>query len=101
LERLRGSLGLACVDVAVAAGARARLAEDLEGRGSAAPALADVPTLRLLADRVQLRTVDELLDVVVARRLARRANLHPLGPARALGDGARGLHALSLGKRLR
>ena len=38
----------------------------------------------------------QLLDVEVARVGARRADLHPLGPARPLGDGQRGLHRVSL-----
>ena len=53
LERIGRAVGLARVDVAVAAGARARVAEDLEGRGAAPPALGDVRAARLLADRVQ------------------------------------------------
>ena len=61
-------LGLARVDVAVAAGAGARVAEDLERRRALAPALGDVRAARLLADGVQARAVDELLDVEVARR---------------------------------
>ena len=84
-----GVLGLAGVDVAVAAGAGAGVAEDLEGRRAAAPALADVRAARLLADRVQARAVDQLADVEVARVRARRAHLHPLGAARPLGDGKR------------
>ena len=36
--------------------------------------------------------MDQLLDVEVARVGARRAHLHPLGPARPLGDGQRRLH---------
>src|SRR5258708_7891595 len=77
---------LAGVDVAVAARARARVAEDLERRCAAPPALRDVWAARLLADRVQREPVHELLHVEVARVLRRRAHLHPLGPARALGD---------------
>ena len=42
---------LARVDGAVAAGARAGVAHDLERRRAAAPALADVRAARLLADR--------------------------------------------------
>src|SRR5439155_1283637 len=44
LERVDRLAGLARVHVAVAACARAGLAEDLEGRGAAAPALGDVGT---------------------------------------------------------
>ena len=68
LERVGRRVGLARVDVAVAAGARARVAEDLERRGAAAPALGDVRAARLLADRVQREAVDELLHVEVLRR---------------------------------
>ena len=84
--------GLPGVDVAVAAGAGARLAEDLEGRGAAAPALGDVRAAGLLADRVQRESVQELLDVEIAAVRARRADLHPFGPAGSLGDGKRRLH---------
>ncbi len=89
LERVGRRLGLAGVDVAVAAGARARVAEDLEGRGAAAPALGDVRAARLLADRVQREAVHELLHVEVRAVLRRRAHLHPFGTARPLGDGKR------------
>ena len=59
------------------------------GRGTATfQILGDVRALGLLADRVQAGAVDQLLDVVEARVRARRAHLHPLGPARPLGDGA-------------
>ena len=44
----------------------------------------------------RLRAVDQLLDVEVAPVRARRAHLHPLGPAWALGDGQRRLHSASL-----
>src|SRR5205085_6829559 len=92
LERVRRVLRLAGVDVAIAAGAGARVAQDLEGGCAAAPALGDVRAARLLADRVQRLSVDELPDVEVARVGARRANLHPFRPARPLGDGQRLLH---------
>src|SRR5207302_8591847 len=91
LERVRGRVGPAGMDVAVAAGPRARVAEDLEGRGSAAPALGDVRTAGLLADRVQRETVHELLDVEVAAVARGRADLHPLGPAGPVCDGTRRL----------
>src|SRR5581483_4528308 len=84
------------MDVAVAARARARVAEDLERRRSAAPALADVRAARLLADRVQAGAVDQLADVVVARVGTRRAHLHPVGPARAVRDWQGALHPASL-----
>ena len=87
LERVRRVLRPAGVDVAVAAGAGAGVAQDLEGRGAPAPALGDVRAAGLLADRVQARAVDQLLDVEVARVGARRAHLHPLGAAGPLGDG--------------
>ena len=92
LERIGCVLRLAGVDVAIAAGARARVAEDLERRRALAPALGDVRAARFLADGVQARAVDQLLDVEVAAVGARCAHLHPLGAARAIGDGERGLH---------
>src|SRR5206468_1341474 len=85
-------LGLPRVDVAVAAGARAGVAEDLEGGRAAAPALGDVRAACLLANRVQARSVDELANVVVVAVRARRADLHPLRSARPLGDWKRALH---------
>ena len=94
LERVGRRLGLAGVDVAVAAGARAGVAEDLERRRAAAPALGDVRAARLLADRVQRQAVHELLDVEVRGVLRRRAHLHPLGAARPFGDGKRSLHGV-------
>jgi len=87
LERIRRMLRATGVDVAIAAGAGAGLTEDLEGRRPAPPAFRDVRAARLLADRVQALAVDQLADVEVARVGARRADLHPLGPARPLGDG--------------
>ena len=92
LERVGRAVGLARVDVAVAARAGARVAEDLEGRRAAPPALGDVRAARLLADRVQALAVEQRADVEVARVRARRADLHPLRPARPLGDGKRRLH---------
>ena len=92
LQRVRGGVGLAGVHVAVAARPRAGVAEDLEGRRPAPPALGDVGAACLLADRVQRGAVDQLLDVEVARVGARRAYLHPLGPAGPFGDGERALH---------
>src|SRR5438093_8928967 len=77
--------------VAVAAGARACVAEDLEGGGSASPAFGDVRAAGLLANGVQRCAVNQLLDVEVARVGRRRANLHPLGTAWTLGDGKRAL----------
>ena len=49
VRRLRRAVG----DVAVAARARAGVAEDHERRGAVVPALADVRAVRLFADRVQ------------------------------------------------
>ena len=95
LERVRRPVRLARVDVAVAARARARVAEDLERRRPAPPALADVRAARLLADRDEPALAHEALHLEVARVRARRAHLHPLGPARALGDGQRLLHRRS------
>ncbi len=95
LERVRRMLRPSGVDVAVPAGAGAGVAEDLERRCAATPALADVGAACLLADRVQALSVDELLDVEVARVRARCADLHPLGTARPLGDGQR-LHPASV-----
>ena len=92
LERVGSVLRLPRVHVAIAAGARAGVAQDLERRGALAPALGDVRAARLLAHRVEARAVDQLLDVEVAPVRARRAHLHPLGAARAIGDGKRRLH---------
>src|SRR5581483_8319776 len=92
LQRVRRALRLPGGDVAVTAGARAGVAEDLEGGRAAAPALADVRAAGLLADRVQAGAVDQLAHVEVPRLRARRAHLHPLGPARTLGDGKRSAH---------
>ena len=86
LERIDGLARLAGMDVAVPAGARARLAEDLERRRTASPALGDVRAACLFADRVEAGAVDQLLDVEVAAVRGRRAHLHPLGATRALGD---------------
>src|SRR5581483_3037550 len=92
LERVRRMLGPARVDIAVAAGASAGVAEDLERRRPPAPALGDVRTARLLADRVQPLAVDQRAHLEVAGGRARGANLHPLRPARPVGDGQRALH---------
>ena len=92
LQRVGWVLGLAGMDVAVAAGARAGVAKDLERGRATPPALGDVRATGLLADRVQRLSVDQLLDVEVARIRARRAHLHPFGPPRPLGYGKRLLH---------
>ena len=60
---------LAGLDVAEAAAARARVAEDHERRGAALPALADVRARGLLADRVEVVVVDPRCS---ARGSARR-----------------------------
>src|SRR5438874_1280208 len=92
-QRVGWVLGLAGMDVAVAAGARAGVAKDLERGRATPPALGDVRATGLLADRVQRLSVDQLLDVEVARIRARRAHLHPFGPPRPLGYRERLLHA--------
>ena len=96
LERIGRMFGPTRVNVAIPARPRAGVAEDLERRRAAAPALGDVRAAGLLADRVQARPVDELFDVEVARVGARRANLHPLGPAGTSGHGQRAFHAASV-----
>src|SRR5207253_4257768 len=63
-------------DRAEAAAARARVAEQHHGGGSLAPALADVGTARLLADRVQVELPERVLEPGVALT-AGRADLQP------------------------
>ena len=92
LERIRRLVGLPRVDVAVAARSRTGVAQDLEGRRTAPPALADVRAASLLADRHELALAHEVFHLVVARVGARRAHFHPLGPARALCHRQRLLH---------
>ena len=92
LERIRGLVGLPRVDVAVAARARAGVAQDLERRRPAPPALADVGAARLLADGDEVPFAHQSLHLVVAGVGARRPHLHPLGPAGPLGHGKRLLH---------
>ena len=58
LEPIDFALRAAGLDVAEAAAARARVAEDHDRRGAGAPALADVRAHRLLADRVQVERLD-------------------------------------------
>ena len=67
---------LAGLDVAEAAAAGARVAEDHERRGAALPALADVGAGRLLADGVQVLLADQLGQLAVARA-AGRGHLEP------------------------
>ena len=57
-------------DGAVAAGARAHVAHDLERGGAAAPALADVRAAGLLADGVQAALAHEPAQLAEARRSA-------------------------------
>src|SRR4029453_10982261 len=52
---------------AVAAMARAHVAQDHEGRGGLFPALADVRTTRLLADRVQVPLAEAALEAHIIR----------------------------------
>ena len=88
LERVGRCVRPAGMDVAVAAGSRARVAEDLEGGRAATPALRDVRAARFLADRVQALSVDQLPHLEVARVAARRPHLHPLGPPGSVSDWA-------------
>ena len=69
LARLVGveRLGPAVGDVAERAAARAQVAQDHEGRGALAEALADVRAGGFLAHRVQLLLAQDLLDLVEAR----------------------------------
>jgi hypothetical protein len=68
---------LAGLDVAEAAAARARVAEDHEGGGAALPAVADVRAGRLLAHRVQVVVGDLRLELAVLRP-AGHGDLEPL-----------------------
>src|SRR3954447_18177549 len=79
---------LAGLDVAEAAAARARVAEDHERGGAAVPAVADVRTRRLLADGVQVLVADEAVELAVARA-ARRLHLEPWRLAVAEGQDVR------------
>src|SRR3954454_9551160 len=60
------------LDVAEAAAARARVAEDHERGRAALPALADVRARRFLADRVQVLGADQVGQLAVARAAGRR-----------------------------
>ena len=73
---------LAGLDVAEAAAARARVAEDHERRGAALPALADVRAGGLLAHGVQVVVGDLGLELAVLRPAGHR-DLEPLGLALA------------------
>ena len=92
LERVGRTVGPTRVDVAVAAGPGARVAQDLERRRPASPALRDVRAAGLFAHGHEARPVEELAHVPVLALRARRADLHPRRPAGPLGDGKRGLH---------
>ena len=92
LERIGRAVRLARVHVAVPARARARVAEDLERRRPAPPALSDVRAARLLADRDEPTLAHEALHLEVLRVGARRAHLHPLGPPWTLRYGKRPFH---------
>src|ERR671910_110711 len=70
--------GLARLDVAEAAAARAGVAEDHERGGAALPALADVRARRLLADRVKPLALDHPAQLAVHGAAGRR----PLEPLR-------------------
>ena len=95
-----GSPRLARVDGAVAAGARARVAHDLERRGAAAPALADVRAARLLADRVQAAARGRFGQLVVARPRCEGARTASRAAARARsGSRASGLRRSRSGGR--
>ncbi len=61
---------------AIAARTRADIAQDHEGGRAVVPALADVGTMRLFANRVQAEAAHQPLQTLVVRR-ARRAHLEP------------------------
>jgi hypothetical protein len=88
LQRVERLAALAARDRAVAAGARARVAHDLERGRAAAPALADVRAAGLLAHGVQPVLAHDRRELAVARARGRRAHAHPLGAL--LRDGAPG-----------
>ena len=73
-------LGLAGVDLAEVAAPGALVAADEEGRLAVLPALEDVGTARLLADRVQPLALHQLLQLVVLGAHL-RPGLDPLGLA--------------------
>ena len=89
LERIRRTVGLARVHVAVPACARAGVAEDLERRRPAPPALADVRAACLLADRDEATLAHEALDLEVAAssRSARAPSSTRAGAAVGLREG--------------
>ena len=92
LERIGRVLGPPGMDVAIATRTGAGVAEDLERRRAATPALGLVGTAGLLTDRVELLPMDELLDVEVARVRARSTDLHPLRAAGPVSYWQRALH---------
>src|SRR4051812_44297210 len=72
--------GAAGLDVAEAAGAGARIAEDHDRRGALVPAVPDVRAVGLLADGIEIQAVQQALQVVVV--VARRhPRLDPVGMA--------------------
>ena len=80
LERIERITVLARQHRAVAAGTGAGVSHDLEGRGAAPEALADVRAARLLADRVQAVRAQDALELGVARAGRRHAHAHPRRP---------------------
>src|SRR5438876_1828636 len=81
LEWVGGRVRTAGVDEAVAARACADVAEDLERRRAATPALRDVRATSLFADRVEVTLADETLYLEVAGVGAGRPDPHPIGSA--------------------
>ena len=89
---LVGRLRRAVRDVAVAARARAGVAEDHERRGAVVPALADVRAVRFLADGVETEVAHQALEAEVVLG-AGRADLQPVGlglPRQLVGALSRG-----------
>ncbi len=79
LQRIECITVLTALHVAVAASARARLAHDLEGRGAAPPALADIRATSLFADGDEPMLAHDARHFVKARTRTRRAHTHPIG----------------------
>ena len=80
LQRVHDAARIAGLDGAIAAGARARIAQNHERGGAAIPAVADVGTARLLADGMERAALHKRLQLAVALA-ARRGNLEPLRQA--------------------
>ena len=70
--------GLSFADRAKAAMTRANVAAQHESRGAIGPAFENVRTTRFLANRVQVKSFDQLQHVVLIRRIA-QTNLQPFG----------------------